>query len=94
MKNKLVITTVSERGQGDSQEYLCLVYENSWGAGLARNQLQFLADKINSGEIVLPRPEIRKRHTEESDPVILAIQRNIAMAMVGRGNQLAKRGVM
>lgn len=62
MRKKLVIETVSEHNHGDSQEYLCLAYENSWGAGLAKNQLQFIADQINSGKIALPNAEPDAEH--------------------------------
>ena len=90
---KLVIQTVSEHGHGDSQEYLCLAYENSWGAGLARNQLQFIADQINSGKIALPPPEIQKHPSARAEDFILsAIQRSIAESMIKQGNVIAKRG--
>lgn len=53
---KLIIESVWQQEHGGGTEYLSLVYEHSWGAGLAKNQLQFLADEINNGHIVLPPP--------------------------------------
>lgn len=53
---KLIVEKVWQQEHGGGTEYLSLVYEHSWGAGLAKNQLQFLADEINNGRIVLPPP--------------------------------------
>lgn len=54
--NKLIVESVWQQEHGGGTEYLSLVYEHSWGAGLAKNQLQFIADEINNGRIVLPPP--------------------------------------
>lgn len=62
--NKLVVERVYQVEQGGGTEYLSLVYEHSWGVGLAMNQLQFLADEINNGHIKLPEPEREMPITE------------------------------
>ena len=64
---KLKVDKVWSHMQGGGQEYLTLVYENCYGAGLAYNQMQFIADEINNGRIVLPAPatECRNSHIVE-----------------------------
>lgn len=62
---KLVVgsTWIPEHGGG--AECLYLAYEHSWGYGIARNQLQFLADEINCGRIMLPPPELEKEEDDD-----------------------------
>lgn len=64
---KLIVESVWQQEQGGGTEYLSLVYEHGWGSGLAKNQLQFLADEINGGRIVLPPPVIDSFEIKHGD---------------------------
>lgn len=71
-------------GMGSYSEHGRLVYENSWGCGLSKNQLQFLADEINAGNIVLPevngKTQNRKPEPELRDPFMLMMEQQVRRA--------------
>ena len=95
MARKLIVETVSGHGHGDSQEYLCLAYENSWGVGLARNQLQFIADQINSGKIMLPDAAKQERKPTFEERIKDAkTMEEIAEAFIGRSMADAMRNIL
>ena len=73
-------------GMGSYSEHGRLVYEHSWGCGLSKNQLQFLADEINAGNIVLP--EVKSEVSDDileaqlPDPLRAMIEKDIREAFL------------